>query len=93
MTKPRPIADSLLASDIKSELANGGYPAQPYSRDQGKGYFIRGQAVGKDQAVHTASDIPISAYSPRAAVQAQFVGVQRNIDVFNTLMRAVLGGY
>jgi alkaline phosphatase len=93
LTKPRPIIDSLLPNDIKSELGTAVYPGQPYNRDQASGYFIRGQAVGKDQAVHTASDIPISAYSPRAQVQQQFVGVQRNIDVFNKLMRAVLGGY
>ncbi len=93
LTKPRPIIDSLLSSDIKAELTSDGYPAEPYHRDQTDGYFIRGQAGGKSQAVHTASDIPISAYSPRAAVQQQFVGVQRNIDVFNKLMRAALGGY
>jgi alkaline phosphatase len=93
LTRPRPIIDSLIATEVKNDLIAAGYPAQPYSRDQANGYFIRGQAVGKDQAVHTASDIPISAYSPRAQVQQQFVGVQRNIDVFNKLMRAVLGGY
>ena len=93
LTKPRPIIDSLLPNDIKAELGTAGYPGQPYNRDQTNGYFIRGQAVGKDQAVHTASDIPVSAYSARAQVQQQFVGVQRNIDVFNKLMRAVLGGY
>jgi len=93
LTRPRPIIDSLIATEVKSDLTTAGYPAQPYNRDQSNGYFIRGQAVGKDQAVHTASDIPISAYSPRAQVQQQFVGVQRNIDVFNKLMRAVLGGY
>jgi alkaline phosphatase len=93
LTHARPIVDSLLPSDIRGELGTAGYPAQPYSRDQSSGYFLRGQAVGKDQAVHTATDIPISAYSPRAAVAAQFVGVQRNTDVFTKLMRAVLGGY
>jgi alkaline phosphatase len=93
LTKPRPIIDSLIAPEIKTELTSAGYPAQPYQRDQAAGVFLRGQAVGKDQAVHTAADIPISAYSPRAAVAQQFVGVQRNTDVFFKLMRAVLGGY
>ena len=92
-TRPRPLVDSLLPSEIKTELGSAGYPAQPFNRDPSKGFFIRGQAVGKDQAVHTASDIPISAYSPRAAVAQQFVGVQRNTDVFFKLARAVLGGY
>jgi alkaline phosphatase len=93
LTRPRPIVDSLLSSDIKGELATAGYPAQPYNRSPSEGYFIRGQAVGKDQAVHTAADIPISAYSPRAAAAQQFVGVQRNVDVFFKLARAVFGGY
>jgi alkaline phosphatase len=93
LSHPRPIIDSLLPSEIKSELTTAGYPGQPYNRDQTDGYFLRGQAVGKDQAVHTASDIPISAYSPRERVAQQFVGVQRNIDVFTKLMRASLGGY
>ena len=29
------------------------------------GFFIRGQAVGADQAVHTASEIPLSAQKMR----------------------------
>ena len=93
LTHPKPIIDSLLSTEIKTELGTAGYPGQPYNRDQADGEFLRGQATGKDQAVHTASDIPISAYSPRASVAQQFVGVQRNIDVFNKLMRAALGGY
>ncbi len=93
LTHPRPIIDSLLPADISAELGTAGYPAQPFNRDQATGEFLRGQATGKTQAVHTASDIPISAYSHKAAVNAQFVGVQRNIDVFTKLMRAALGGY
>lgn len=93
LTKPKPIVDSLLPTNIRSELSADGYPAQPFNRSQAEGFFIRGQAVGRDQAVHTATDIPISAYSARPAVAAQFVGVQRNTDVFVKLMRATLGGY
>jgi alkaline phosphatase len=93
LQRPRPIVDSLLPTVIRTELSAAGYPGQPFNRSQGDGFFLRGQAVGQDQAVHTASDIPISAYSPRAAVARQFVGVQRNTDVFVKLMRAVLGGY
>jgi len=40
--------------------------------------------------VHTATDIPVSAYSRRAAWQA-FVGVQTNTDVFFKIARLVLG--
>jgi alkaline phosphatase len=93
LQKPRPIIDSLLSSAIQTELKTAGYLAQPTQRSQADGYFIRGQAVGQDQAVHTASDIPISAYSPRARVAAQFVGVQRNTDVFFKLMNAATGRY
>ncbi|HTE54166.1 MAG TPA: hypothetical protein VK698_25100, partial [Kofleriaceae bacterium] len=78
---------------IRDELAAAGYPGQPFNRSQVEGFFIRGQAIGRDQAVHTASDIPISAYSPRKDAAWQFVGVQRNTDVFVKLMRAALGGY
>jgi len=93
LTQPKPIIDSLLPTVIRDELAAAGYPGQPFNRSQVEGYFIRGQAIGRDQAVHTAADIPISAYSPRKGVAAQFVGVQRNTDVFVKLMRAALGGY
>ena len=93
LTHPRPIIDSLLPTDVRGELSTAGYPSQPYNRDQANGFFLRGQAIGKEQAVHTGSDIPVSAYSARGAVAQQFVGVQRNTDVFFKLMRAVLGGY
>jgi alkaline phosphatase len=93
LTKPKPIVDSLLSSSIQTELRNAGYPAQPYNRSQLDGYFIRGQAVGKEQAVHTASDIPVSVYCPRARAAQQFVGVQRNTDVFFKLMNAAMGTY
>jgi alkaline phosphatase len=93
LSRPRPIVDSLLPTVIRSELSAAGFPGQPFNRSQADGFFIRGQAVGQDQAVHTAADIPISAYSARPGVAWQFVGVQRNTDVFVKLMRAVLGGY
>jgi alkaline phosphatase len=93
LTRPRPIVDSLLPTVIRNELSAAGYPGQPFNRSQADGFFIRGQAVGQDQAVHTASDIPISAYSAHPSVARQFVGVQRNTDVFVKLMRAALGGY
>ncbi|MDX2052647.1 MAG: alkaline phosphatase [Polyangiaceae bacterium] len=92
-TKPRPIIDSLLPSVVKAELGGRGYPKDPINRSRMEGYFIRGQAVGREQAVHTATDIPVSAYSPEAAVAQQFVGVQRNTDIFVKLARAALGGY
>lgn len=93
LTKPRPVIDSLLPSNISGELAGAGYVNGPVKRSPIEGYFIRGQAVGQDQAVHTASDVPIAAFAARSAMAEQFNGVQRNTDVFVKMMRAALGGY
>ena len=97
LMKPHPVIDSLLPNDIKAELAALGYATDPYLREESRvGFFIRGQVPGT-QAVHTASDIPVSAYStdhrgrPNHWYQ-QFFGVQTNTDVFFKLMRAALGG-
>ncbi len=55
MTKPLPVRDSLLPGDIKTELKNKGYPGEPIERSENQfGYYIRGQAFGKGQAVITA---------------------------------------
>ncbi len=56
------------------------------------GFFITGQASqngGGGQAVHTATDIPISA-AGRGAIL--FTGVMHNTDVFFKLGQLVLGG-
>jgi alkaline phosphatase len=58
--------------------------------ERANGYFIRGQVPG-EQSAHTASDVPISAYGGKAALQ--FTGVQDNTDVFFKLLRAAFGGY
>ncbi len=94
LTKPRPVIDSLLPSDITAKLVMLGYPGQVYERSENQlGFYIRGQADGRAQAVHTASDIPVSAYSSGSNAHHQFHGVQTNTDVFFKLMRAALGGY
>ena len=108
-TKPQPVIDSLLPSDIKANLAGTSQPAahraypnpQPINRNtfdqdpfgDSRGFFIRGQAVGADQAVHTATQIPVYAYSSGSRAFQQFYGVQENTDVFFKLMKAVFGGY
>ena len=70
------------------------YPGQPVERSESRfGYFLRGQATGRDQAVHTAQDISVFAYSSGSLAYRQFYGVQQNTDVFFKLMRAALGGY
>lgn len=100
LSKPLPVIDSLLPNNIKAELGTKGYPAEPVNRlnttdpyGDSRGFFLRGQAVGRAQAVHTAADIPISAYSSGNNSFQQFYGVQENTDVFFKLMRSALGGY
>ncbi len=90
LTKATPVIDSLLPKPIQTELGKAGYVSQPYLRDAGKGWFIGGQAIQQDQAVHTAADIPVSAYSSGSGVWKRFTGVQRNTDVFFKLMKATL---
>jgi len=106
LQKPRPVIDSLLSNQIKTELTTKNYPAEPFNRGvpgslqvtttdpygDARGYFIRGQAVGRAQAVHTAADIPISAYSSKGSKAYRlFYGVQENTDVFFKLIGAVSG--
>ena len=91
LTKPRPIIDSLLPTPLRTSLAGLGYGANPVDREENQfGFFLRGQAIGRNQAVHTATDIPISAFSRNDAFM-RFVGVQRNVDVFFKLGQLVLG--
>jgi len=93
LEKPQPVIDSLLPNDIKGELGGAGYAVQPVLRSSEKddGFFLRGQAVGREQAVHTAADVPLSAYSSQGSKAWQkFVGVQTNTDVFFKVMQSVL---
>ena len=64
------------------------YPATPQARRAPGGFFLAGQVPGTT-AVHTASDVPLSAYGRGAAL---FGGVMDNTDVFFRLMTAVLVG-
>ncbi|HZF38018.1 MAG TPA: alkaline phosphatase [Blastocatellia bacterium] len=95
LMKPIPIRDSLLPTDLSGELTGKGYTPTPADRasDKSTGYFLRGQAIGRDQAVHTASDIPISAYSTGGKAFELFYGVQENTDIFFKLIRAATGAY
>jgi alkaline phosphatase len=100
LSKPLPVIDSLLpgslspppGSGLKGSLAAAGYAASPAGRPEAaNGMLLRGQVPG-DQAVHTAADIPISAYSTGNRAWTLFAGVQTNTDVYFKLMRAVLAG-
>lgn len=61
------------------------YPADPAVRNKDTGFLVTGQVPG-DQAVHTATDVPLSAYGRGAAV---FTGLMDNTDVFFKLAKIV----
>ena len=65
------------------------YPANPKERDDALGdYLVTGQVPG-DSAVHTGTDVPLSAFGPGALA---FTGVIDNTDVFFKLAQAVTKG-
>ena len=96
LAKPTPVIDSLVPAEFKGSaglLGAKGYATLPELRDIDKnGFFVRGQLNGEGQAVHTATDIPVSACSPGSRAWLRFVGVQKNTDVFFKLAAAALGG-
>lgn len=61
------------------------YPDNPNVRNAKTGFMITGQVPG-DQAVHTATDVPLSAYGRGAH---RFSGVMDNTDVFFKLAAVV----
>jgi alkaline phosphatase len=63
-------------------------PALPTTRDTGSDYFVTGQVAGSS-AVHTASDVPLSAGGRGAEL---FRGVMDNTDVYFKVMEAVVQG-
>lgn len=64
------------------------YPANALSRDTEGGYLVTGQVPGT-RAVHTGTDVPLSAFGPGAWV---FTGVMDNTDVFFKLAQGAVGG-
>lgn len=65
------------------------YPANAQERDDAQGdYLVTGQVPG-ESAVHTATDVPLSAYGPGALA---FTGVMDNTDVFFKLAQAAVKG-
>jgi alkaline phosphatase len=91
--KPLPVVDTLLPDAIRGELQVAGYGAEPYLRSSDRqGFFVRGQAVGRNQAVHTATDIALSAFSSSSPAWQDFVGTLSNTDVFFRMARAALSG-
>ena len=64
------------------------YPANPSVRNSATGFLITGQVPG-DNAVHTAADVPLSAFGRGASL---FTGVMDNTDVFFKFGQAAIGG-
>lgn len=64
------------------------YPASPDERDGPGQFAITGQVPG-ESAVHTATDVPLSAFGPGAL---SFTGVIDNTDVFFKLAQAAVRG-
>ena len=84
-TNDRPLQDSQQPFVKKEPLSI--YPAGPMNRDTEGKFLVTGQVPG-DSAVHTATDIPLSAFGPGAW---SFTGVQDNTDVFFKLAQAANG--
>lgn len=65
------------------------YPAYAIDRDSAVGEFLVTGQVPGETAVHTGTDIPLSAYGPGALA---FTGVIDNTDVFFKLAQAAVKG-
>jgi alkaline phosphatase len=85
-TNERPLQDSQQPF-VKTEPLSA-YPVGPMARDLEARYLVTGQVPG-DSAVHTATDIPLSAFGPGAWA---FTGVMDNTDVFFKLAQAAVKG-
>jgi alkaline phosphatase len=85
-TNDRPLQDSQQPFVKTTPLS--AYPAGPMARDTEGRFMVTGQVPG-DSAVHTATDIPLSAFGPGAWA---FTGVMDNTDVFFKLAQAAVYG-
>jgi alkaline phosphatase len=85
-TNPRPLQDPQQPFVKTEPLA--AYPANALARDADGRFLVTGQVPG-DSAVHTATDIPLSADGPGAWA---FTGVIDNTDVFFKLAQVAVKG-
>ncbi len=85
-TNPLPLQDSQQPFNKIQPLAS--HPGDPMARDVDGKLIITGQVPGAS-AVHTATDIPLSAMGPGAW---SFTGVLDNTDVFFLMTQATVGG-
>jgi alkaline phosphatase len=87
-TNPQPLQDSQQPFVGVPPLKT--YPAGPLSRDTAGNFLVVGQVgIENGVAVHTASDIPVSALGRGSAA---FTGVMDNTEVFFKAMQAAMGG-
>ena len=70
-----PTQDSLQPFTGQAPL--NGYPADPNVRNKERGFLVTGRVQG-DSAVHTATDVPLSAFGVCAE---RFIGLYDNTDV------------
>jgi alkaline phosphatase len=70
------------------QAPQSGYPANPGVRNAANGFLVTGQVPG-DQAVHTATDVPLSALGRGASL---FSGVMDNTDIFFKIAQAATKG-
>ena len=95
LTNPQPLRDSQQPLNNSAPLNT--YPNTPLQRDTAGAFLVAGQvytqtltpATTVQTAVHTASDIPLSALGAGASL---FTGVMDNTEVFFKAMQAVLVG-
>jgi alkaline phosphatase len=88
-TYPQPAQDS--QQPFVGSAPLNSYPVNAAARTANPvsgGFLISGQVAG-EQAVHTATDIPLSAYGRGASL---FTGVFDNTDVFFKLGQIAIGG-
>ncbi len=92
LSNPQPTQDT--QQPFIGQAPLNGYPASPVVRNGSTGFLITGQVPSppgnsNTQAVHTATDIPLSALGRGASL---FTGVMDNTDVFFKLSQAAVGG-
>jgi alkaline phosphatase len=86
LTNPQPLRDSQQPFNGVPPLST--YPSGPLNRDTLGDFLVTGQ-VADSSAVHTASDVPVSAFGRGASA---FTGVMDNTDLFFKAAQAAIGG-
>jgi alkaline phosphatase len=88
LTNARPLVDTQQPNPLPGATYPAGYPAGPLNRDTLGAFLVTGQVPGTT-AVHTGTDVPLSAYGLGAAL---FGGTIDNTDVAFAIGQAVVGG-